>query len=127
MTTSKTGKTGKTGNKSTSQPKRRTQRRANPIDDALARLERDIPKLLRQLRTNVQDLQSQVDRARADGEQRWRDAERKIKNDATQLRQNLEKRFGGVVGRIRAKGTAAKAAKSAKASKPRKSPRKRSA
>ena len=118
MTTSKTSKTSKTGKKSTSQPKRRTQRRANPIDDALARLERDIPNLLRQLRTNVQDLQSQVDRARADGEQRWRDAERKIKNEATQLRQNLEKRFAGAVGRIRAKG---------KAAKPRKSPRKRSA
>lgn len=116
MTTSKTNK------KSTSRPKRRTRSGVNPIDDALARLERDIPKLLRQLRTNVQDLQSQIDRARADGEQRWRDAERKIKQDATQLRQNLEKRLEGAVGRIRGKGKAAKA----KASKPRKSPLKRS-
>lgn len=71
--------------------------RAKTLDDALARLERDIPKLLRQLRRNVQELQRQVDRARTDGEKRWQKAERKIKQDATRLRSRLE----GAIGRIR--------------------------
>jgi len=81
------------------------KRSANPIDDALARLERDIPRLLRQLRSNVKDLKGQVDRARADGEKRWREAERKVKRDAAQLRQRLEK----AIGRMRKGAKAAKA------------------
>lgn len=85
--------------------KRRGKRSSNPIDDALARLERDIPRLLRQLRSNVKDLKGQVDRARTDGEKRWREAERKVKRDATQLRQRLEK----AIGRMRKGATAAKA------------------
>ena len=120
MATRKKSSTSKT---SATRTKRRKRSGSNPIDDALARLERDIPRLLRQLRTNVQDLQGQVDRARADGEKRWRDAERKIKKDAAELRQKLETRLEGAVGRIRGKAKA----KAGKASRPRKSTRKRSA
>ncbi|MFO0690989.1 MAG: hypothetical protein U0900_19990 [Myxococcota bacterium] len=81
---------------------RRTGRKANPIDDALARLERDIPRLLRQLRSNVRELQTQVDRARADGEKRWRLAEGKLKKDAARLRRGLE----SAIGRVRSRGKA---------------------
>jgi hypothetical protein len=77
---------------------RRGTRKANPIDDALARLERDIPRLLRQLRSNVRELQVQVDRARADGEKRWRLAEGKLKKDAARIRQGLETAIGRVRG-----------------------------
>lgn len=92
-TTRKSAKktTGPARKKSPGRPGRASAKRANPIDDALARLERDLPRLLRQLRGNVQDLQKQVDRARADGEKRWRGAERKIKQDAALLRKRLEK------------------------------------
>jgi hypothetical protein len=83
---------------------RRGTRKANPIDDALARLERDIPRLLRQLRSNVRELQTQVDRARADGEKRWRLAEGKLKKDAARLRQGLE----SAIGRVRGRGKAAR-------------------
>ncbi len=94
-----------TRKKSSSRKTPGKKRSANPIDDALARLERDIPRLLRQLRGNVKDLKGQVDRARTDGEKRWREAERKVKRDATQLRQRLEK----AIGRMRSGAKAAKA------------------
>lgn len=94
-----------TRKKSSSRKAPAKKRSANPIDDALARLERDIPRLLRQLRGNVKDLKDQVDRARTDGEKRWRDAEKKVKRDATQLRQRLEK----AIGRMRSGAKAAKA------------------
>lgn len=74
-----------------------SSRRGNPIDDALARLERDVPRLLRQLRSSVQDLHRQVARARSDGEKRWQKAERKLKQDASRLRTRLE----GAIGRVR--------------------------
>lgn len=77
------------------------KRNANPIDEALARLERDIPRILRQLRSNVREMQKQVDRARADGEKRWREAERKIKQDAGVLRTRLERAIGRVSGSAR--------------------------
>jgi len=80
---------------------RRSGRKANPIDEALARLERDIPRLLRQLRSNMRELQTQVDRARADGEKRWKLAEGKLKKDAARLRQGLESAIGRVRGRGR--------------------------
>lgn len=83
---------------------RRSARKTNPIDEALARLERDIPRLLRQLRSNVRELQTQVDRARADGEKRWRLAEGKLKKDATRLRKGLE----SAIGRVRGRGKAAR-------------------
>jgi hypothetical protein len=85
----------------------RKKKGASPIDDALARLEREIPKLLRQLRTNMRDLQRQVDRARSDGEKRWREAERKIKQDAAKLRTTL----GSAVDRMRGRGKPARKAK----------------
>lgn len=87
------------------------KRSANPIDDALARLERDIPRLLRQLRGNVKDLKGQVDRARTDGENRWREAERKVKRDATQLRQRLEKAIGRMRSGAKARTASAIGAK----------------
>lgn len=77
--------------------KRSPSARGNPIDAALARLERDIPRLLRQLRSSVQDLHRQVARARSDGEKRWQTAERKLKQDANRLRSRLE----GAIGRVR--------------------------
>jgi len=83
---------------------RRSGRKANPIDEALARLERDIPRLLRQLRSNMRELQTQVDRARADGEKRWKLAEGKLKKDAARLRQGLE----SAIGRVRGRGTSAR-------------------
>ena len=132
-----------TSKKTSSRSKRSTRRRANPIDDALARLEREIPRLLRQLRANVRDLQGQVVRARADGEKRWQQAERKLKKDATQIRQRVEKKLESAIGRMRGKRKAARAiprskaktrrsagsAKTRKAKSPtrRKSARKRSA
>lgn len=85
---------------------KRGGRKTNPIDDALARLERDIPRLLRQLRSNMRELQTQVDRARADGEKRWKLAEGKLKKDAARLRQGLESAIGRVRGRGR--GTSAR-------------------
>ncbi len=88
----------KTTRKSPSRSRRGSAKSANPIDDALARLERDLPRLLRQLRGNVQDLQKQVDRARADGEKRWRSAERKIKQDAAALRKRVEDSIGRMRG-----------------------------
>lgn len=97
-----------TSRKNSSRSKRSTRRRANPIDDALARLEREIPRLLRQLRANVRDLQGQVVRARADGEKRWQRAERKLKQDATQIRQRVEKKLEGAIGRMRGKRKAAR-------------------
>jgi len=102
-TRSKTGR-----KKGSSRAKPRARRGANPIDDALARLERDIPRLLRQLRNNVQKLQGQVDQARADGDQRWRDAERKVKKDAAMLRAHLKTRLESAIGRIRGEGKPAK-------------------
>ncbi len=110
-------------------PRRSPRKRANPIDDALARLERDIPKLLRQLRRNVQDLQRQVARARTDGEQRWLKAERKLKQDANRIRTRLEGAIGRMRGSRKAKpgGTVRKAGATAKAPKRRKTARKRSA
>ncbi|MBY0401151.1 hypothetical protein K2X89_12710 [Myxococcota bacterium] len=92
---------------------RRSTRRTSPIDDALARLERDIPRLLRQLRSNVRELQTQVDRARADGEKRWRLAEGKLKKDAARIRQGLE----SAIGRVRGGGKAARAKVSGAAAK----------
>lgn len=102
---------------------RRSARKANPIDDALARLERDIPRLLRQLRRNVRELQVQVDRARADGEKRWRLAEGKLKKDAARIRQGLETAIGRVRGggkAVRGKGARAggAAGKRSRADKP---------
>jgi hypothetical protein len=118
LATKKQSKRGQTRRKTT---------RAHPIDDALARLERDIPRLLRQLRTSVKDLRTQVERARSDGEKRWAEAERKVKRDAAQLRQRLERAIGRMRGG--AKAAKARAAKAvgvkAKATKRRASPRKR--
>ncbi len=112
-----------------SRSKRSPRGRANPIDDALARLERDIPKLLRQLRRNVQDLQRQVARARTDGEKRWQKAEHKIKQDANRLRSRLEGAIGRIRGSRKAKpgGTGRKARAAAKGPKRRKTARKRPA
>lgn len=92
-----------TSKKTSSRSKRSTRGRANPIDDALARLERDIPRLLRQLRSNVRDLQDQVVRARADGEKQWKKAERKLKQDASQIRRRVEKKLESAIGRMRGK------------------------
>jgi hypothetical protein len=113
------------------------KRRANPIDDALARLERDIPRLLRQLRTHVKDMQKQVDRARADGEKRWRMAEDKIKEDAARVRERLETTIDRVRGRVKtasrkpgrkpAKAGGAKARATRKSTTSRKTSRKRKA
>lgn len=89
-----------------SDSKRRGARRSgrsNPIDDALAKLERDLPRLLRQLRGNVRDMQRQVERARADGEKRWQDAERKLKRDAAQFRGRLEAALARVRGKRKPK------------------------
>ena len=123
-TAAKRGTKGRAG----SAAKRSPSARGNPIDDALARLERDIPRLLRQLRRNVQDLQRQVARARSDGEKRWQTAERKLKQDANRLRSRLE----GAIGRVRG-GRRAKPGRPARGGprrpagpKPRKSSRKRS-
>jgi len=100
-----------TRKKSPRKSTRRAKRSANPIDDALARLERDVPRLLRQMRSNVKVLHGQVGRARSDGEKRWKEAERKIKKDATQLKQRLEKAIGRMRGK--AKSVRAQAAKAA--------------
>jgi uncharacterized protein (DUF885 family) len=130
-----------TSKKILSRSRRSTRGRANPIDDALARLEREIPRLLRQLRANVRDLQGQVVRARADGEKRWQQAERKLKKDATQIRQRVEKKLESAIGRMRGKRKAARpvpkskakraagsaTTRKAKAPKRRKTTRKRSA
>ena len=104
---------------------RASSRRRNPIDDALARLERDVPRLLRQLRSSVQDLHRQVARARSDGEKRWQKAERKLKQDASRLRARLEGAIGRVRGARSAKpsGPTRGSRRSATAPKPRKSGR----
>ena len=129
-----------TSKKTSSRSKRSTRGRANPIDDALARLEREIPRLLRQLRSNVRDLQGQVVRARADGEKQWKKAELRLKQDATQIRRRVEKKLESAIGRMRGKRKVARpipkatskakpkraGSKAAKAPKRRKSARKRS-
>jgi len=116
-----------TSKRTSSRSKRSTRRRANPNDDALARLEREIPRLLRQLRANVRDLQGQVVRARADGEKRWQQAERKLKKDATQIRQRLEKKLESAIGRMRGNRKAARPIPKSKAKAMSKAKAKRSA
>jgi hypothetical protein len=93
--------------------KKRTTRKKKPaytrktIDGGLRDLERRLPPNLRgpirDLRANLKALQKQVEKARADREERWKRLEAQIRRDAASALRRLEKAVAGSASRSTSK------------------------
>ena len=70
MTARKTTKKKAAKKKTARKSSRGVRSGADAIDSALASLEKEIPRLVRQLRGNLRDLEKQAEKARRDGEKR---------------------------------------------------------
>jgi hypothetical protein len=74
------------------------------IDAGLRDLEKRLPANLRgpvrDLRANLKALQKQVDKARADREERWRRLEAQIRRDAASALRRLEKAVAGSTKKV---------------------------
>ena len=74
-------------------------RARSTIDAGLRDLERRMPANLRgpvrDLRANLRALPEQIDKARAERDERWRRLERQLRSDAARLLRRLEKAVSG--------------------------------
>jgi hypothetical protein len=70
-------------------------RARDALEESLRQLEKQLPfdlsKLVRQLRSTLEDLQAQVERMRADREGRWNRMQLQVRRDAARLFRRLEK------------------------------------
>ena len=70
-------------------------RARDALEDSLHQLERQLPKnlsrLVKQLRGNLKSLQTQVERLRAERDQRWSRLQTQVRRDAAKLFRRLEK------------------------------------
>ena len=70
-------------------------RARDALEESLRQLEKQLPfdlsRLVKQLRSNLKDLQAQVERMRADREGRWNRMQIQVRRDAARLFRRLEK------------------------------------
>jgi DNA repair exonuclease SbcCD ATPase subunit len=70
-------------------------RARDALEDSLHQLERQLPKnlsrLVKQLRANLKSLQTQVERLRAERDERWSRLQTQVRRDAAKLFRRLEK------------------------------------
>jgi TolA-binding protein len=71
------------------------ERARDALEDSLHQLEKQLPKnlsrMVRQLRANLRALQSQIERLRADRDDRWTRLQMQVRRDAARLFRRLEK------------------------------------
>jgi TolA-binding protein len=71
------------------------ERARDALEDSLHQLEKQLPKnlsrMVKQLRANLRTLQSQIERLRADRDQRWTRLQTQVRRDAAKLFRRLEK------------------------------------
>ena len=70
-------------------------RARDALEESLRQLERQLPKnlsrLVHQLRANLRTLQTQLERLRADREERWNRLQTQVRRDAARIFRRLEK------------------------------------
>ena len=75
--------------------RRAGSRARDALEESLRQLEKQLPfdlqRLVRQLRANLKDLQTQLERMRADREGRWNRMQLQVRRDAARLFRRLEK------------------------------------